>query len=64
MQEYVKMIEDHGLTAGSVARDTGYMEFMIDAGFRFISYLVDSAILKNGYEEIHADYKKLVIHKG
>ena len=48
MQKCVKTIEDAGLVAGSVARDPKYMALLLEAGFRFISYRVDAAILKDG----------------
>jgi len=59
MRDYVKVIEDHGLVAGSVARDREYMELLIDADFRFISYLVDCAILREGYESALGWYQEL-----
>jgi 4-hydroxy-2-oxoheptanedioate aldolase len=59
MRDYVKLIEDCGLAAGSVARDREYMEILLDAGFRFISYRVDSAILRDGLESALGWYQEL-----
>jgi len=50
MRDYVTIIEDCGLVAGSVARDREYMQLLLDANFRFISYRVDCAILRDGLE--------------
>lgn len=59
VKECVKIIESKGLAAGSVARDRDYIKILFEAGFRFISYRVDCAILRDGlaaarrwYEEI------------
>jgi 4-hydroxy-2-oxoheptanedioate aldolase len=46
----VQTIEGHGLAAGAVARDRGHLQLLVDAGFRYISYLVDTAILREGFE--------------
>jgi 4-hydroxy-2-oxoheptanedioate aldolase len=59
MRDYVKLIEDSGLAAGSVAPSRAYMELLIDAGFRFVSYLVDCAILKEGLDSAHGWYLDL-----
>jgi len=59
MRDYVKLIEDHGLAAGSVARDREYMELLIDAKFRFISYRVDCAILRDGLQSAFGWYQEL-----
>ena len=63
LREYVSQIEDSGLVAGSVARDQEYMELLIDSKFRFISYLVDCAILREGYEKIHLNFQNLMARK-
>ncbi len=59
MRDYVKLIEDCGLAAGSVARDKEYMELLLDAGFRFVSYRVDCAILRDGLEAALGWYHEL-----
>jgi hypothetical protein len=53
------LIEDNGLVAGSVARDREYMELLLDAGFRFVSYRVDCAILRDGLETARGWYTEL-----
>ena len=59
MRDYVKVIEDAGLAAGSVARDRDYMELLLDAGFRFVSYRVDSAVMREGFETALGWYQDL-----
>lgn len=45
----VETIEGSGLAAGAVARDHGHLQLLLDAGFRYISYLVDTAIIREGF---------------
>lgn len=59
MRDYVNIIEESGLVAGSVARDREYMKLLIDAGFKFISYRVDCAILKDGLDVAHSWYEDI-----
>ncbi len=59
MHDYVALIEEHGLVAGSVARDKEYMELLRDAGFRFVSYRADCAILRDGYSTARGWYQEL-----
>jgi 4-hydroxy-2-oxoheptanedioate aldolase len=49
VRECARMIESHGLVAGSVGRDKDYLRLLIEAGFRFISYRVDNAVLREGF---------------
>jgi 4-hydroxy-2-oxoheptanedioate aldolase len=60
IRDSVARVEAQGLTAGSVARDEAYLELLMDAGFRFISYRVDSAILRDGLEAARHKYEQLV----
>ena len=60
VRECVARIEAHGAVAGSVAPDPDYLEILFDAGFRFLSYSVDSAILRGGLETARLMYEDLV----
>jgi 4-hydroxy-2-oxoheptanedioate aldolase len=51
VKDCVRIIESKGLVAGSVARDKAYLHLLFDAGFRFIAYRVDCAILREGFVE-------------
>ncbi len=55
----VQTIEKHGLAAGSVARDRDYLKLLATAGFRFLSYRADSAILRDGLAAARAWYDEL-----
>ena len=59
VQESVKKIEHYGLAAGSVASDREYLELLHSSGFRFLSYLVDCAILRDGCETARGWYESL-----
>ncbi len=50
VRDCVKIINEKGLIAGSVARDRDYIQLLVETGFRFISYRVDSAVLREGFE--------------
>jgi 4-hydroxy-2-oxoheptanedioate aldolase len=50
VRDCVKLINEKGLVAGSVARDRNYIKLLVETGFGFVSYRVDSAVLREGYE--------------
>jgi 4-hydroxy-2-oxoheptanedioate aldolase len=58
VQDYAKVIKSYGLVAGSVARDKDYLKLLADAGFRFLSYRVDCAILMEGFEEARGWFRE------
>jgi 4-hydroxy-2-oxoheptanedioate aldolase len=55
----VARIEARGPAAGSVARDREYLNVLHSAGFRFLSYWADSAILRSGLETARGWYEEL-----
>lgn len=59
VQQSVTQIQQCGLAAGSVASDQEYLKLLYDAGFRFLSYLVDCAILRAGCETARGLYEEL-----
>jgi len=59
VRDCVKIIEAHGLAAGSVAPDREYLRLLHGAGFRFLSYRVDSAVLREGFVEARSWYEDL-----
>jgi 4-hydroxy-2-oxoheptanedioate aldolase len=63
VRECVKMISAKGRAAGSVARDEEYLKLLVDAGFLFISYRVDSAVLREGFERAKNWYREMISHK-
>jgi 2-keto-3-deoxy-L-rhamnonate aldolase RhmA len=56
----VQTIEERGLAAGAVARDREHLRLLLDAGFRYISYLVDTAIIRAGFETGLGWHRELV----
>lgn len=52
-------IEASGRTAGAVARDREHLSWLLAAGFRYISYLVDTAILSRGFRDARAWFDEL-----
>ena len=59
VKDLVKMIESKGMVAGSVAPDKEYIKFLIDSGFRFISYRADSTVLLDGYSNAYGWFQEL-----
>jgi 4-hydroxy-2-oxoheptanedioate aldolase len=59
VRKSVAQIRGHGLAAGSVASDAEYLKLLYDSGFTFLSYLVDCAILRSGYETARGWYEEL-----
>lgn len=63
VKECVKIIGSNGKVAGSVARDKDYIKLLFDAGFRFISYRCDSAVLRDSLAEAQGWYDKILIEE-
>jgi 4-hydroxy-2-oxoheptanedioate aldolase len=60
VREAVRRIGDAGLAAGAVARDREHLAWLLETGFRYISYLCDTAILAQGFREVRSWYDDLV----
>tara|TARA_B100000315_G_scaffold245822_1_gene272322 strand:- start:191 stop:976 length:786 start_codon:yes stop_codon:yes gene_type:complete len=60
IKDLVKMIESHGVVAGSIAPDREYIKFLIESGFRFISYRADSAVLLDGFSTANSWFQKII----
>ncbi|MDF1795413.1 MAG: aldolase/citrate lyase family protein [Coxiellaceae bacterium] len=52
-------ITKKGLIAGSVARDPKYIKVLNDAGFRFISYRCDSAMLLESFKSVNQQFQDI-----
>ena len=59
IKDLVKMIENQGVVAGSVAPDREYLKLLIESGFRFITYRADSAVLLEGFSTVHSWFQEL-----
>jgi 4-hydroxy-2-oxoheptanedioate aldolase len=55
----VAQIHDAGVVAGAVARDRDHCAWLLETGFRYISYLVDTAILAQGFRAARSWYDEL-----
>ncbi len=60
VRDCAQLINDKGLVAGSVARDREYIDLLVDSGFRFISYRVDAAVLREGYETAYDWFRESI----
>jgi 4-hydroxy-2-oxoheptanedioate aldolase len=59
MRDSVGRIEAQGLVAGSVARDREYLGLLWEAGFRFLSYRNDAALLRDALATAEGWYREL-----
>jgi 4-hydroxy-2-oxoheptanedioate aldolase len=59
VREAVGVVEAAGPAVGSVAPDRDYLELLAGAGVRFLSYRVDSAILRDGLTTARRWYEEL-----
>lgn len=60
VKDCVRVIESKGKVTGSVARDKAYIKLLFDAGFRFISYRCDSAVLRDSFAEAQSWYEEML----
>jgi len=49
--ESARLVTERGLVCGSFARDRAYMEMLIGCGVRYLTYMVDSAVVLKAYME-------------
>lgn len=56
----VERIDASGRAAGAVARDREHLAWLLGTGFRYISYLVDTAILSRGFRDVRSWFEELV----
>lgn len=59
MRTSVRVIEEAGAVAGSVARDLDYMRLLADAGFRFISYRNDATLLRDAVHQARVAFDRI-----
>lgn len=57
------IIKDQGLVCGSFARDAAYLKMLIESGVQYITYLVDTVLILNGYQEIKKEFDKLTLSR-
>ena len=60
VKDCIARVEAAGLAAGAVARSREHLAFQVECGFRYISYLVDTAILYEGFDRARGWFRELV----
>ncbi len=60
LKDCVKISDENGKTAGSVAPDKNYLSTLINSGFRFISYRNDSFVLGDGLKKAKNHYSNTI----
>jgi len=59
----VKIANSQGIACGSFARDMKYLDILLDCGVRYLTYMVDSAIILNCYKEFGELAREKIIQK-
>lgn len=54
----VKIAESNGIACGSFARDMKYLDILLDCGVRYITYMVDTAIILDSYMTLRKSFQK------
>jgi 4-hydroxy-2-oxoheptanedioate aldolase len=56
----VSCINDAGKAAGAVARDSDHLRWLLKTGFRYISYLCDTALIAQRARAVRADFEEIL----
>jgi 4-hydroxy-2-oxoheptanedioate aldolase len=56
----VGRINDAGKVAGAVARDADHLRWLLKTGFRYISYLCDTALIVQRARAVRADFEEIL----
>jgi len=59
IQDSVELIKSRGKACGSFAKDMKYVEILADCGVQYITYMVDSAMILQGYRNFRELFDKL-----
>ncbi len=59
IQESVELIKNSGKSCGSFAKDMKYVEILADCGVQYITYMVDSSMILQGYRNFRELFDKL-----
>jgi 4-hydroxy-2-oxoheptanedioate aldolase len=63
IRQSVKIAEAQGLACGSFARDMKYLEILLDCGVRYLTYMVDSAVILNSYKTMYESIQRKITQK-
>jgi 4-hydroxy-2-oxoheptanedioate aldolase len=58
VSDAVARIEAAEKTAGAVCRDVAHLEWLLGTGFRYISYLCDTALLASAFRTVRAEFDR------
>ncbi|MFA5099325.1 MAG: aldolase/citrate lyase family protein [Candidatus Omnitrophota bacterium] len=64
IRQSVKISRARGVACGSFARDMRYADILLDCGIRYLTYMVDSAVLLNGYKTAGESVRKMIARAG
>lgn len=56
----VSRINAAGMAAGAVSRDSDHLEWLLKTGFRYISYLCDTALITQRARAVRADFEEIL----
>lgn len=59
----VKIAESQGIACGSFARDMKYLDILMDCGARYITYMVDTAIILNSYKTVRESAHNKIVQR-
>jgi len=63
ISQSVKIAEAKGIACGSFARDERYLGLLLDCGVRYLTYMVDSTIILDGYMKLRERSAKMIAQK-
>lgn len=63
IRQSVKIAEDQGLACGSFARDMKYLEILLDCKVRYLTYMVDAAVILNSYKTLRESIQQKINRK-
>jgi 2-keto-3-deoxy-L-rhamnonate aldolase RhmA len=63
IRQSVKIAEAQGIACGSFARDMRYLEILLDCGVRYLTYMVDSAVILNSYKTIRDSIQRKITQR-
>jgi 4-hydroxy-2-oxoheptanedioate aldolase len=56
----VRRINEAGKAAGAVSRDSAHLKWLLGTGFRYISYLCDTALITQRARAVRADFEEIL----
>ncbi|MFH1846058.1 MAG: aldolase/citrate lyase family protein [Candidatus Omnitrophota bacterium] len=60
----VVISEKNEIACGSYARDMRYLNVLMECGVRYLTYMVDSAVILNAYKDVYNGFMKIKTGRG